>query len=414
MCSKINHKSPSVVVIADDLTGALDTGIQFANAGARTLTVTKPSIDNLSSYLGKGYDVIAIDASSRHMNGVDAANTVSSIVSKCHKTDSVLRGNIPEELYAFMKAAGIRTLPYIPSFPDLGRTVNNGTLYVDGKPLLSTGLGYDPFDKVNSDKIAELFEGIPAKVVDCLGPEYSPISSNEDEILIYDSSSNDELYHIADNLLSSGYHAFAGCAGFADALSKCIPFTYSHPNDFRLSLPILIICGSINSISKSQLSFEEKNHGTPRISFSEEKLSSVDYFESSEGKSTISYISQKLSSKGIFIIDTQMYQGKHSRLASNSGYEIASSLGELAIRLLSEIPHLGLFVIGGDTMLSFLNKLGTPTIEPVAEIEKGIVASILNDGNRSIPVISKSGGFGDRNLISRILDKYRGKKEFSL
>jgi len=95
-----------VAIIADDLTGAADTGVQLVRAGYRTAVYFGPTevLDDL--------DAVAFDTGSRTMPAGFAAKRVieaahaargSRIVYK--KLDSTLRGNVAAELAAAMKAA---------------------------------------------------------------------------------------------------------------------------------------------------------------------------------------------------------------------------------------------------------------------------------------------------------------------
>ena len=182
-CFKNKHTSPILVIIADDLTGALDTGIKFAMRGARTITVTVSSSQDLVSHLHGGYEVVSVNASSRHMPGPQAADLVSSLVSTCldegigyiyKKTDSVLRGNIACELEGVKKASGVSFIPFIPSYPEMKRTVEDGTMYVGGVPLAQTELADDPFSPIVSSRPGDVFTCSRLNVADALAPGSLP------------------------------------------------------------------------------------------------------------------------------------------------------------------------------------------------------------------------------------------------
>src|SRR6185436_9848445 len=101
---------PRLLIIADDLTGASDVGVQFSRQGIPTLVYTElgPSLDAFSDY-----QVIVVNTESRHLDPKEAASRVSATVAKgikvgashfYKKTDSTLRGNIGSELESFMNA----------------------------------------------------------------------------------------------------------------------------------------------------------------------------------------------------------------------------------------------------------------------------------------------------------------------
>lgn len=101
-----------LLIIADDFTGALDTGVQFAARGAKTCVVTDPAYDFFRAKAD--IQVLVLDAETRHLTSKAAYNTVFRVVENAlragfpyvyKKTDSALRGNIGAELAAVLDAA---------------------------------------------------------------------------------------------------------------------------------------------------------------------------------------------------------------------------------------------------------------------------------------------------------------------
>ena len=101
-----------LLIIADDFTGALDTGIQFKKRGISTQIFTKTRIED--NEIETDTEVLVIDSESRPLSKEEAYLEVQSIarwaISKgigiiFKKTDSALRGNIGAELKAVADAA---------------------------------------------------------------------------------------------------------------------------------------------------------------------------------------------------------------------------------------------------------------------------------------------------------------------
>jgi uncharacterized protein YgbK (DUF1537 family) len=61
-------------------------------------------------------------------------------------------------------------------------------------------------------------------------------------------------------------------------------------------------------------------------------------------------------------------------------------------------------IIGGDTLTGFLASLGNASLTPVCEINSGAVLCHLADGDNVMQVITKSGGFGDGDVIGEIAE----------
>src|SRR5215203_6386985 len=117
--------SMQVAIIADDLTGAADTGVQLARAGYRTAVAFRdtpiPPPEDL--------DAVVVDTDSRAMPDGFATKRVLETVPAVRyarivykKLDSTLRGPIAAELAAALGASGRDRAVVAPAFPSAGRT----------------------------------------------------------------------------------------------------------------------------------------------------------------------------------------------------------------------------------------------------------------------------------------------------
>ena len=145
----------TLLIIADDFTGALDTGVQFAAEGAITRVVTNSGYD--LRRLDPTVQVLVMDAETRHLSSSAAYEIVYDITDRAikhgipyiyKKTDSALRGNIGSELAAVLHASKAERLSFFPSLTKMGRCTKNGTLYIDGLPVEESVFGRDPFEPI--------------------------------------------------------------------------------------------------------------------------------------------------------------------------------------------------------------------------------------------------------------------------
>lgn len=127
-----------VLIIADDLTGAADCGAAFAAHGFKTVVVLDEPAD------AQDAEVVALDANTRAMSPTGAAAETRRIVREhpartvYKKIDSTLRGNAEVEIAAALEAYRESGHPeavavVAPAFPAMGRTIQNGRLYVRGE-----------------------------------------------------------------------------------------------------------------------------------------------------------------------------------------------------------------------------------------------------------------------------------------
>mgnify|MGYP002616105973 CR=1 FL=1 len=84
---------------------------------------------------------------------------------------------------------------------------------------------------------------------------------------------------------------------------------------------------------------------------------------------------------------------------------IASSIGHMLGKLFTS-PALGtLLLTGGDTLLQCMNCVGIKELEPVCEMEKGVVLARFTYRGCTRYVITKSGGFGHEKLLLDLADR---------
>src|SRR4051794_15539539 len=146
---------PEILVLADDLTGALEAGAAFAQRGIKGQVALLKAPRTSSR-------VLVVDTETRHLSHKDAARRVENIAKSENarliykKTDSTLRGNIRAELEALSLLGPVL---YVPAYPQLGRTLRDGCLLVHGIPVEHTPFALDPLHPVRNGNIAVLLAG---------------------------------------------------------------------------------------------------------------------------------------------------------------------------------------------------------------------------------------------------------------
>ena len=214
--------------LADDLTGALETGAKFRDA---IVTTGGFSLDRA---------VVAVDTETRHMTPERAADVIRQTAREAKliykKTDSALRGNIAAELRALMGVFPNRRVIYAPAYPDLGRTVKNGCLFIDGVPAHQTAFARDPMNPVSDSDIRKLLDGVAVRVVD--------------------GETDTDVENAAREILASEPHAIAaGPGALAGALARMMGLAAV---DSPACPPIrrcLVVNGSLHPASAAQIDF---------------------------------------------------------------------------------------------------------------------------------------------------------------
>ena len=409
-----------LLIIADDFTGALDTGVQFAACGVSTRVIThrRGSLHKFKDIC----EVLVVDAETRHLAPADAYSIVTSIVAQARelsighiykKTDSALRGNVGAELTALLEASGEKQLPFLPAFPQIGRNTVGGIHYIADKPVSESVFGLDPFEPVMHSRVSELIgEQSTANTFSfsALNPE-DRVAETEG-ILIFDGSSVEELLQTGKKLLEQGkLNIMAGCAGFGSVLPKLLDLGSGIPTPMpKLDPNFLVICGSVNPITVSQLDRAEKE-GFLRIRLVPEQKLDPEHWITKAGEQEFQILQGILSRYRCRIIDTNdsdrnrataNYAAMHGMSIEDVRQAVSRSIGYLVSRLFPN-PNLGtLLITGGDTLLQCMDYMDVHEIEPLCELESGIVLSRFAYQGFTRYVISKSGGFGKDDLLIKL------------
>ena len=157
------------LIIADDFTGANDTGVQLKKRGIKTNVIldTKNINDFSISYV--------IDTESRGLTEKDAYEKVKNQIKKLFtqdfelvykKVDSTLRGNIVSEIKAVDEEYKPELIIFAPAFPDIKRTTIDGIQKLNDVRIVDTEVAKDPKKPVKEDNINKLLQkGFEEKIV---------------------------------------------------------------------------------------------------------------------------------------------------------------------------------------------------------------------------------------------------------
>lgn len=402
-----------MLVISDDMTGALDTAVKLSNRNMSVLVPVNPN--KLSKENIEKYDVIVIDSDSRHMDPLSASKKIRFILEGFKeykpeyiykKTDSALRGNIGSELTTLLDFSESKELHFIPAYPDLKRNTIDGIHYIDGVQLNRSVFAQDPFEPVLFSRVADII----AQQSDILTLEAKEVLKEDDEkkIIIYDAQTNDDIYRIASRLKQENrIQLLAGCAGFLDVLTELLDFRRVEPLRFESYERFLVISGSVNPVTRSQIKHAlEKGFGD--ICLDKDELGRPDFsWDSGYGLKELDRIRQELSKRQEAVIYLSSLFGEVEKLATEKRFRIADRIGELVQILFQEDKRINILITGGDTLRGFFNYSNLEAIIPGRELIDGIVQSKTVHEGHDISIISKSGGFGSPDAFVRISEKLK-------
>ncbi len=422
----------TLLIIADDFTGALDTGVQFAAGGANTRVVTNADYD--FQRMDSEVQVLVMDAETRHLSSSEAYSIIYDITKRAlaqnipylyKKTDSALRGNIGSELTAMLEAAGGNTLSFLPAFPKMKRYTKEGIHYIEGIPVNDSVFGQDPFEPVTCSYIPQII-GTQSQVkvgVRTINDRYNATNENsegatkEPELMVWDAETDEELEILGQHLYETDQlHLTAGCAGFASVLSGLLGLKGEQRPDIKLIDKLLVICGSVNPITSAQLDYAE-THGFYRIRLNPEERLDQEFWYGARGREKLNEWKRLITQHPYMILDSNDLPGREDtrEYAKANGLcldelrvRIAVSFGRVLKSLLEDGLESTLMITGGDTLLGCMEQLEVREMEPICELAPGTVLSRFSLGEKKYQVISKSGGFGPKTLMIDLARKISG------
>lgn len=370
---------PRVLIIADDLTGANDTGVQFAKQGIDVLVSLWPQ-QSLEAY-APACQVLVVNTESRHLAPDEAFRRVSQVAQQglqlgilqfYKKTDSTLRGNVGSELAALLLSTGAPELYFAPAYPKLHRTTRGGIHFVNGVPLHQSSFADDALNPLHEASIAKII----AQQTDIATAPFdaSATSLNARTIYLVEAETDDDLRQAAHALQAKPL--LAGSAGFAEFLPKVMPFSRTPRVLPRVTLPMLVVNGSLHEVSLQQVAHVAQ-HGWRVIEVTA---------ETSPAQLAIALATQQR-----VVLTTSAQPVNH---------EFPQRLANLVPQVLAQISTLVVF--GGDTLAALAAACGWTTFRPQTELLPGVPVVQVDECDELL-LVTKAGGFGAADFIAECL-----------
>jgi 2-keto-3-deoxygluconate permease len=418
----INDK---LLIVADDFTGANDTGVQFSKIGLRSMVIINKT--HISKSL-KECDVLIVDTESRFDDKETAYRKAyeTGKISKANhikyyykKLDSTLRGNIGAEISGMMDSLEIKHAIMVPAYPSYGRTTINGNVYLNDKLLEETEFANDPRTPVKDSYIPRIISEQTDKKTavinynDVLAGKQNLVQKlnqhlkNDAQIIVIDAREKEDLDLIASSITSvSDDILLAGSTGFAEYLARHLDFK-------KEKLSNIVIAGSVSEVTRKQIEYAKEKLAVEVIEIETDRLFTREKYNE---KKRIIKIIKKCSLKGEDIIirsaptntsvEESFKQGERYGLTRNEiSNRIASFLGEIAWFVIQEIKIGGILLTGGDTAIKAAEKLNITGTILRGEILPGIpFGNFTGEQYNNIIIVSKAGGFGNDDAIFQVLN----------
>jgi uncharacterized protein YgbK (DUF1537 family) len=400
----------SLLILADDLTGALDTSVQFVNYDSDVVVSLNPSVDLHANILG-------IDTMTREASPKDADSSVrlawennqGTLLYK--KIDSALRGNVAVEIKALLNCTTAQKAIIAPALPSYSR------LTIGGKHLFLDSNG----QQITVDLVKYFSDnGLTAEIIHLnevrLGVRFiqNRIASIQKPAIVIDAEGYRDLLIVAKVIRDNPNWMPVGSLGLAKALAEEL---YSQqPNrsiirkeDYSSSENILYVAGSPHPVTRAQVEYLVENHEAAPLELNNQLMTQLKKAKQSSLETLKVRIQEFMGNQDIVLSPSQdlIFTGSSDEIIVNE------LLSEIVDIILQNSMIDTIVTTGGETTSQICRSLCVDSLRVVSEIYPGVVLS--QPIKSPLPfrwLIAKSGSFGEIDTLRDIGQVIKGEKPF--
>lgn len=426
-------------IIADDLTGANETALQFHLRGSNTQILL-----DYEAYLQniKNAQTWAISTETRNLEPDVAYNKVKAatktVTDKLNlelfykKIDSTLRGNIAVETLAMIEVLNWDAAVIIPAFPSEGRITVGGYHLLKGIPIERTELARDVHSPIFESHIPTLLRSQLSDeqkdlvglielstVMNGAGPilfKINELISQGKKLIVADAVSITDIEQVVLAINKSDYSILpTGSAACAQVLGNIwLPeLKNQYVQKTIPELPKLIISGSATQVTETQIKKLADSDDFDNTYFINLDLQSI---LAGVNEELINRIVKNLGQNNIVVVNTS-YLIKDFDGFSDECLNAGLTKSKLASRITDFLAELTkcvvrqrdviLITLGGETSYKCCSAIDSLQLQLVDEVVPSIPLSI---DHKAQWIVSKSGNLGTSNTLIDIL-KYFEKHE---
>ena len=424
--------SNNIGIVADDLTGANDTALQFHVRGANTQIILDPTVlpeNRLST------QVWAIPTETRNSPAQKAYERAKAAALLLRdqlgaeyfykKIDSTLRGNIAVETLAMLEVLDWDAAVVVPAFPQEGRITVGGYHMLKGVLIERTEHARDPQSPIYESHIPTLLKKqLPEEHSDIVGEIHmstvikgaGPILQMINELInqgkkliVADAMTTTDIEQIVLAMEKSSFNILpCGSAGCAQILGNIwLPeMTNHHIGKTIAAMPKFIVSGSATQTTAQQLKKLDDDEDIDNTYFISLTLENIFAGVSEE---LVERICTNLIKKNVVIVHTSKLSTDEKELCSvlfdkeMSKLDLAKIttdfLSELVNKVLQKKEAI-LILVGGETSYKCCKAIDTSSLQVIDAVHEAVPLCLDTKGQW---IVTKSGNLGSVNTLIDIL-----------
>ena len=412
--------------IADDFTGATDLASMLARSGVNVslrIGVPLSTPENTAEIEVIALKTRSISASKAIEESLSALKWLKEAGAKkyffkyCSTFDSTAEGNIGPVSEALMNELKVDQTIYCPAFPENGRSIYMGNLFVGQKLLSESSMKDHPLTPMNDSNLMRLLSaqvsrrvGLADRIVvnsgvNSLKEKLISLKENDVPHVIVDAVADTDLDTIASacqdmDYITGGSALAMPLAEFYKASGKISANDNSFMNK-KLNTGSIILSGSCSEMTIIQVkNFIQRGAAAFQ-------LDPIDLAENGI-KKVLDWLSSQDFTKNIIIYatsDPDTVKKVQAELGVDmAGKIVEQGLSECAIAA-RDLGIKNFIIAGGETSGAITKALNVRQLDIGIEIAPGVPWTFSGKRNNQIALSLKSGNFGSEEFFTEALSK---------
>jgi len=416
--------------IADDFTGATDLCNTLVKGGMRTVQLigvpaagtAVPDVDAVTIALKSRTCPVeaAVDQSLEALAWLRDAGATQILFKYCSTFDSTSEGNIGPVADALMDALGTDLAVVCPAFPETGRTIYQGHLFVGEKLLADTHMRHHPLTPMTESNLVLAMAAqtpkrvglVPFAMVDAgataIADRFAALRQEGVSYAVTDAVADRHLLHLGEAM--HGHALITGGSGIALGLPENFRRAGRLQTRDAAALPAIdgyeaVLAGSCSAATLAQIDHMVRTRPTKKL----------DPFALADGYATdlaLAWAKEELRHGPILIYasappedvaEAQQLLGRDraGTLIEDAMAAIAEGLVEAGVRRL--------VVAGGETSGAVVKALGIKGLAIGPQIDPGVPACVTL-GEKRLALALKSGNFGAVDFFTKAFGEMPGER----
>jgi uncharacterized protein YgbK (DUF1537 family) len=426
----ISRTNPLLGCIADDFTGATDLANILVRGGMRTVqTIGIPDPNTLNALDADAVVVAlksrtlavaeAIEASVEALRWLKAQGCQQFFFKYCSTFDSTAQGNIGPVAEALLEELGSGFSIACPAFPEAGRTVFRGHLFVQDTLLNESGMEHHPLTPMRDPNLVRVLQAQSSGPVSLI--RYDSVTEGAEAVAadILTLTKEGVRLAIVDAICDEDLRSIGHACTDLKLITGGSGVALGLPENFRrkgllregdaaalpaFDSPAVVLAGSASKATNGQVAVWLE---TGRPAFRINPLDLADGVPVIQR--ALAFAADHDQPVLIYATSTPAEVAKvQSQLgAQKAGALVEHALGEIASALRAKGTRR-FVVAGGETSGSVVQALGIKALHIGRQIDPGVPAALAIGGGETLGLTLKSGNFGSTDFFDKALRRLAG------